>query len=443
MKDSFHTRPFTSWGRISRVCQRVAHPRFRDELPALLAEAGGESVLAVGLLRSYGDTVLNSGGRLLDMTGLDRVISFDAQNGRLCAEAGLSLDAALTLIVPHGWYFATTPGTRFVTLAGAVANDVHGKNHHAVGTFGCAVRRLGLLRSDGTHHVLDRETGGDLFRATIGGLGLTGVITWLEVELTRIVSSRLEVERIAFQNLAQFFALAKASAESHEHTVAWIDCANAGAGFGRGIFQRANWASDGVLAVHPRNFSAVMPVEAPSGMLNKTSVRAFNTLYWRVQRSGPARRLQPYERFFYPLDAIGSWNRLYGHRGFYQYQCVVPIETAEPAMSELLRQIARAGAASFLAVLKTFGPRQSPGLLSFPREGATLALDVPNCGGRTLDLLSRLDRVVAEAGGRLYPAKDGRMPATLFRSGYAQAIAAFGSQIDPACSSEFWRRVSA
>lgn len=443
MSAPYQTLEFTSWGRVKRAPQHVVRPRFRDELPGALAGRDGRSVLAVGLGRSYGDSVLNSEGCLIDMSGLDRVIAFDSETGRLRAEAGMSLDAALALIVPHGWYFATTPGTRFVTLAGAVANDVHGKNHHAAGTFGCSVRRMGLLRSDGQHVELDRQANSDLFRATIAGLGLTGVITWVEVDLTRIPSACLDVERIAFSNVAEFFALADQSAESHEHTVAWVDCASGGKALGRGIFQRANWARGGEFTVESGAPKMAVPIDAPSATLNGLSIRAFNAAYWHLQRSGAARTRQSYSKFFYPLDAIGDWNRLYGRAGFYQYQCVIPPETAEPAVTELLRQISHSGAGSFLAVLKTLGARQSPGLLSFPRAGATLALDFANRGDRTLQLLGRLDDVVAEAGGRLYPAKDGRMPAKLFRSGYAENLSVFETQIDPAFSSEFWRRVSA
>jgi len=351
--------------------------------------------------------------------------------------------AALRIIVPQGWYFATTPGTRFVTLGGAVANDVHGKNHHWAGAFGCSVRRFGLLRSDGVHHEVDGETGGDLFKATIGGLGLTGIITWVEVDLVRVPSGYLTVERIAFANTADFFRLAADSIDGYEHTVAWIDCANAGSATGRGIFQRGNWSAQGGLEPHGAKLKATMPFELPSLTLNTLSVRAFNAFYWRLQKSGAPITNEHYGAFFYPLDSIGNWNRLYGRRGFYQYQCVVPPPTAESAVAELLKMISRAGAGSFLAVLKTLGNRRSPGLLSFPREGATLALDFPNRGAATLNLLARLDSIVSEAGGRLYPAKDGRMSARMFRAGFGSALSKFSSQVDPAVSSDFWRRVAA
>jgi len=441
MTDRFYPSAFTSWGRIHRKTYPAGHPRYRDEIEPLLSTRNARAMLAVGLGRSYGDSVLNDGGCLINMTALDRIISFDPETGVLRAEAGLSLDAALAMIVPHGWYFATTPGTRYVTLGGAIANDVHGKNHHSAGTFGCSVRRLGLLRSDGLEHDLGPESG-DLFAATIAGLGLTGVITWAEVGLVRIPSAFLEVERIPFGNTADFFQLAAEAASTHEHTVAWIDCANGGRSLGRGIFQRGNWLAGVGFSTPPaRNRS--MPVELPSAALNALSVRAFNTFYFRLQKAGPPVAREHFSTFFYPLDAIANWNRLYGRRGFYQYQCVVPPAAAEQAVPELIKQIARAGAGSFLAVLKTLGERPSPGLLSFPLPGATLALDFPNRGASTVDLLARLDSVVLEAGGRLYPAKDGRMSALMFRAGYAAVLPAFVAQVDPAFSSDFWRRVAA
>jgi L-gulonolactone oxidase len=436
----YRNRSFAPWGRIGAQVHPVAAPRYRDEVAAALEAREGQSVLAVGLGRSYGDSVLNPGGCLIDMTGLDRVIVFDREAGVLRAEAGLSIDAALRFLVPAGWFLPTTPGTRFVTLGGAVANDVHGKNHHSAGSLGCSVRRFGLRRSDGNETECSSDD--ELFRATIGGVGLTGIITWVEIGLARIPSAYLDLERAPFEDVGGFFGLAKASSATHEHTVAWFDCARGGEKIGRGIFQRANWAPDGGLEPHPERQLVVVPVDAPSWALNGLTVRAFNSLYWRLQKAGAQRVRAHYASVFYPLDALGQWNRLYGGRGFYQYQCVVPHAGAEAAVLAMLQQIARAGAGSFLAVLKTFGPRVSPGLLSFPREGVTLALDFPNRGQATLDLLAGLDAIVLDAGGRLYPAKDGRMSAKMFQAGYGAALSRFSAQIDPAFSSQFWRRVS-
>jgi FAD/FMN-containing dehydrogenase len=430
---------FLSWGRVERGSQEVVAPAFRDQLQGLLAGAGDRSLLAVGLGRSYGDSCLNGGQRLIDMTRLDRLIALDSTRGIVQAEAGLALGDLLRHIVPRGWFTTTTPGTRHATLGGLVANDVHGKNHHRAGSLGRSVRSLGLLRSDRGQVDLVPDEGG-LFAATIAGLGLTGIITSVELQLAPIRSAYLDVERIAFGHVRDFFRLAEESAGSHEHTVAWIDCAATGSELGRGIFQRANWLDDGDRAPHAESALSV-PFEAPGRVLNSVVIRAFNGLYWRLQKAGKARQRMHYAPFFYPLDKVGHWNRLYGRAGFYQYQCLVPPSAAEAAIEELMRAIAASGAASTLSVLKTLGPSRSPGMLSFAREGATLALDFANRGAPTLALLGRLDDIVRHAGGRLYPAKDGRMPADMFRSGYPEWTR-FAAHVDPRFSSNFWRRVA-
>jgi FAD/FMN-containing dehydrogenase len=341
--------------------------------------------------------------------------------------------------VPQGWFLSTTPGSRFVTLGGAVANDVHGKNHHRAGTFSRSVRRIGLLRSDRGLCEIGPDDPTGLFAATVGGLGLTGIITFIELQLVRIATSQLDVERIPFTSTREFFTLARESTAGHEHTVAWIDCVTKGAP-GRGIFQRANWSAAGPLVAHQDRALAALPMDAPGFALNALTVGLFNALYYRLQAAGARHQVQHYAPFFYPLDSLRQWNRLYGRRGFYQYQCVIPPAAAEPAIEALVQAIVSSGAGSFLAVIKTFGAEPSCGVLSFPREGATLALDFANRGQPTLDLLARLDAIVAEAGGALYPAKDGRMPAQMFRASYPN-VDKFTPYIDPAISSDFWRRV--
>lgn len=438
---AIYTRaPVESWGRVIRNVHEIAQPSFLSEIERLLHARGEGTVLPIGLRRSYGDSNLNSSGRLIDMTGLDRVIAFDAEAGILKAEAGLSLSEALRITVPKGWFFATTPGTRFVTLGGAVANDVHGKNHHAAGSFGNSVRRFGLMRGDGTHLEASSDENAETFSATIGGLGLTGIITWVEVQLVRIPSAYVRTERIAFDSVTDFFSIASQS-EAFEHTVAWIDCATAGRSMGRGIFQRADWSNDGGLVVHSDRNKLAVPIDAPDIMLNRQTVRLFNAAYYRLEKSRERVNTAHYAPFFYPLDAIMSWNRLYGRSGLYQYQCVIPNAAAADAIKELLAQITKAGAGSFLAVLKTLGPIASRGMMSFAREGATLALDMPQRGERTLTLLARLDSVVKESGGRLYPAKDGRMTADIFKAGYPR-LQEFLPYVDPTFCSDFWRRVT-
>ncbi|MDB5582218.1 MAG: FAD-binding oxidoreductase [Bradyrhizobium sp.] len=430
-----------SWGRTPRTAMRVARPSFPDELFPLVKQGAAppHGLLAGGLRRSYGDSCLNDGGALIEMTGLDRFIRFDRTSGLVEAEAGVSLAAILNVAIPAGFFLPVTPGTKFVTLGGAIANDVHGKNHHRAGTFGRWIRSLTLLRSDGSEHIVAAEDTTGLFAATVGGLGLTGVITRAALQLVPIASSDMATETIPFGNLKEFFALSAESDASHDYTVAWIDCLAKGDSLGRGIFTRARHASDGELRAKPPGGPAV-PFDAPGFLLNRLTIAAFNEAYFRL--AGRARQATlSYDPFFYPLDAIGGWNRLYGPRGFFQYQSVVPPGVAAEATAEMLRIIADAGQGSFLAVLKTFGDVVSPGLLSFPMQGTTLALDFANRGGPTLWLLDRLDAIVREAGGRLYPAKDGRLPPAMFRAGYP-ALDRFTPQIDPGMSSTFWRRMA-
>jgi L-gulonolactone oxidase len=427
-----------SWGRVDWRRQYWTRPRFRDELGGLLHDAQWAEKLAIGLRRSYGDSCLNRAGAVIDATSLDRFISFDSTAGRLRAEAGASLSRILSLIVPQGWFLPTTPGTRFVTLGGAVANDVHGKNHHRAGTFGTNVLAIGLQRSDDGRLTLTPDAEPSLFRATLGGLGLTGVIEWVEAQLSRIPSAFLDVEIVPFENLDEFWSLAAESVGPYEHTVAWLDCATRR---GRGVFTRANWAESGSLAPHDDRSFRSIPFNFPGFALNGFSVAAFNELYYGAHKMKRARQTQHYATYFYPLDAILNWNRLYGAHGMLQYQCVIPWGEERIALPALLGEIACSGQASFLAVLKTFGHRPSPGLLSFPRPGTTLALDFPNRGEATLALMGRLDAIVREAKGALYPAKDGRMPPDMFRRSFPQ-WEAFASHKDRALSSDFWRRVS-
>lgn len=397
-------------------------------------------LLAYGNGRSYGDVCLTDVGTLLLTRGLDRFIEFDPRHGVLRCEAGITLGEILALVVPHGWFLASTPGTQLVTVGGAIANDVHGKNHHSVGCFGHHVRALALWRSDGSIIECGPDDASGWFSATIGGLGLTGLIQWVELQLIPIQNPWMWVESQRFANLGDFWSLNRRAEISSPYTVAWIDCLAKGKARGRGLlFAGQHAAAQSVLPVYKASGKRV-PVDPPFSLVNGLSLRAFNELYYR-QPVKPQGSLAHYAPYFYPLDAIQDWNRIYGRQGFYQYQCVIPPEVAEAGTGELLSIIAKRGEGSFLAVLKTFGNRRSLGMLSFPREGATLALDFPNRGEKTLRLLNELDAVVREAGGALYPGKDARMPASLFRSGYPQ-WETFSEYIDPQFSSSFWRRVT-
>lgn len=427
-----------SWGRYPRTEQTVVALSGRARpLPAFSGHA-----LPHGNGRSYGDSCLDPGGTLLHARSLDRFISFDAATGILRCEAGVTLAEIIDHVLPQGWFLQVTPGTRFVTVGGAIANDVHGKNHHHRGTFGHHVRRFELLRSDGSRRECVPEDSDGFFAATVGGLGLTGVVTWAELQLRRVPGRHLETENIRFGTLDEFFALSRESAASHEYSVAWIDCLATGAARGRGHFTRADHAPhllEGRGKEPGKPLS--MPVTPPWSLVNRLTLRPFNTLYyWRQpqRRKRAATHLLP---FFYPLDSIGDWNRMYGRTGFLQYQCVIPPAAAHDGVDALLSEIALSKSGSFLAVLKEFGMQTSPGLLSFPRPGTTLALDFPNSGPAVFALLDRLDRIVDEAGGAVYPAKDARMSAASFQRAFP-AWQQFGKFIDPRFSSGFWRRVT-
>jgi FAD/FMN-containing dehydrogenase len=422
-----------SWGRYPRAHQRIVPLHWRD---ATLPD-GTATLLAYGNGRSYGDVCLNDGGTLLHTAGLDRLIAFDPDSGVLRCEAGVLFSDILAFAVPRGWFVPVTPGTQYITLGGAIANDVHGKNHHGAGTFGEHLRCFELLRSDGSRLLCSPSVNAALYTATVGGLGLTGVVTWAEFTLKRIAGPWMATQTVAFAGLAEFFALSAESEHSHEYTVAWIDCAGAGPTFGRGLFFRANHAAD--TRPLPRRGRLAVPLTPPFPLINRATLHAFNALYFAATRRGEA--LVPYPPYFYPLDAVAGWNRIYGPRGFLQYQCVVPPAQAADAIAELLRTIAASGSGSFLSVLKVFSDRPAAGILSFPRAGTTLALDFPNRGAPTFELLERLDDIVAAAGGAVYPAKDARLRAERFRQ-YFPRWQEMLAHVDPRFSSGFWRRVT-
>ena len=399
-------------------------------------------MLPFGLGRSYGDSCLNDGGVLLLTTSLNHIVAFDDEHGLFRCEAGVSLDEVLKVIVPRGWFLPTTPGTKFVTVGGAIANDIHGKNHHRAGTFGCHVTRFELLRSDGKRLLCSPVENSEWFAATIGGLGLTGLITWAEFKLRRIANAMIDVESVKFANLDQFFKISAESDQHFEYTVSWLDCLAKGTALGRGIFMRGNHAGPEIQNLQPHRSPRLrVPIDFPNFALNHYSIKAFNTLYDARARGPVSRKVMHYDPFFYPLDALKDWNRIYGRRGFFQYQCVVPFTNGHEAMRAVIARIASSGQGSFLAVLKTFGEKESPGMLSFPFQGVTLALDFPNNGPETLALFTELDRIVLAAGGRLYPAKDARMPAHAFQEHYSR-WREFRDYLDPAFSSSFWQRVS-
>ncbi len=431
---------YTSWGRYP--------PSAPDDTQRITARdadlpSQASSMLVYGNGRSYGDSCLNNDGLLLDARGLDRFIAFDPATGVIECEAGVLLADILELVLPQGWFLPVTPGTQFVTVGGAIANDVHGKNHHVAGTFGAHVLAFELLRSNDTRMMCTPETHPEWFAATVGGLGLTGLITRARIALRRVEGPYMDVETLRFDNLDGFFALSAESDTDYEYTVAWVDCTASGDALGRGWFMRANHKP--ALGQEPdpkRSAGLAFPFVAPISLINRATLKPLNTLYYYRKRKTYSRDTQHYQPFFYPLDGTRHWNRAYGPDGFLQYQCVVPRPDARAVVAALLDRIAAANAGSFLSVLKVFGDVESRGLMSFARPGVTLALDFPNRGQLTFDLLDRLDGVVMAAGGAVYPAKDARMGPAAFQQ-YFPNWRRFVDYVDPAFSSDLWRRVTA
>jgi FAD/FMN-containing dehydrogenase len=434
---SFRSQLVEAWGRLDRPLGRVARPSHMADLED--ADILGPR-LAIGAARSYGDVGLSHKAQLIDMTGLDRFIAFDPETLLLRAQAGVTLDQILLAFAPLGYFLPVLPGTRHATLGGAVANDVHGKNHSRAGTFGCHVKALTLLRSDRGAVAVDPQTEPELFAGTVGGLGLTGIILDVTVALQPITSTDLDVETLACDAFDSLCDALLASTDDFEHVAAWIDCTSRGPALGRGILTRANWASGGPLLAHSDRERLAWPTDKLGSLINPLTLGLFNQAFYLKGLLAPRRSRSGYDPVFTPLDAIGHWNRLYGPRGFYQHQAVIPKAAGREPIRTMLGEIATSCEGSFLAVLKTFGSPVSPGLMSFPMEGLTLALDFPNRGEPTLALLSRLDRVVAEAGGRIYPAKDARMSRALFHDGYPN-LSRFQKALDPACLSDFALRM--
>lgn len=427
-----------SWGRRPNVAQQLLSRDWNcDPFP----EISG-SILPYGQGRSYGDSCLNAGGTIITTEHLDRIISFDSFSGILRAEAGLRIKDILEFSVPRGWFVAVSPGTQFVSIGGAIANDIHGKNHHRRGTFGCHVRRISLLRSSGERVECSPTENTDIFFATIAGLGLTGFIEWAEIQLIPIETAAIEMESIQFRNLDEFFVVSSDSSERYEYSVAWVDCLASGSSLGRGIFMRGNHATRETFPGPTKTRKSLplsVPVECPDWLLNRYSVAAFNAAYFHKQRSRSVKSIVPYQPFFYPLDAVAGWNRIYGRRGFYQFQCVVPVDPEARILRQIFERVVASGKASFLAVLKEFGDIRSPGMLSFPRRGSTLCLDFAH-SNEIVKLLRELENMVIESGGALYPAKDALMSPDSFQRSFPN-WQEFQKHIDPKFSSSFWRRV--
>jgi FAD/FMN-containing dehydrogenase len=431
-------RPVASWGRLGAPPHEVIELTDRDRVADQLRQH--HPGIAHGLGRSYGDAALNPDGILWRTAGLDRFMSFDIATGRLVCEAGVVLRDIQRMAIPRGWSLPVVPGTQMVSVGGAIANDVHGKNHHMWGTFGEHVRRLRLARTDGETIDSGPDLKPDWFTATVGGLGLTGLIVEAELQLRPSNGFWLEAETVPFAGLAAFFHLSDESEAAWEHTVSWIDCTSMNRRRNsdvRGLFMRARPTEASGPAWRERRRR--MPLTPPLPLVNKLSLRPFNALYYRLGRRRTGVRTVHAEPFLFPLDSLLEWNRMYGPRGFFQYQSVVPRGSGLEATREMLDAIAASGEGSFLAVLKTFGDRPPAGLLSFPQPGVTLALDFRNARPVPA-LFERLDAIVRAAGGRIYPAKDARMPREMFEATYPN-LSAFRTFRDAGISSAMSRRL--
>lgn len=401
----------SGWGRYPIIDAAVAYPQTaldcKQSLPA------NAQILARGLGRSYGDSSLAE--RLLSTSRLNHFKHFDAQTGVLTCEGGVSLASILDVFVPQGWFLPVTPGTRFVTVGGAIASDVHGKNHHVDGTFCQHIMRFSLLLGNGDIVDVAPEIYPDLFRATCGGMGLTGVILEASLRLKPIQSSNIHETTLKARNLDEVIDAFEAN-QSSTYSVAWIDCLAKGDSLGRSLLMLGEHETDGML-VAPDDKAINIPCDMPASLLNTHSIKAFNALYYHRIRCHGQKRTVPYLPFFYPLDKLNNWNRLYGKQGFTQYQFVLPKE-AKAGLKNILERIADSGKGSFLAVLKAFGPAND-NYLSFPREGYTLALDF-KLERHIFELLDELDAVVLNEGGRIYMTKDVRMSERTFKKSYPQ-----------------------
>jgi FAD/FMN-containing dehydrogenase len=435
-----NSRPkFESWGRYPTFHADLAPLFWTSDFPPKLLPA--TEMLPVGAGRSYGDVCLLDGGTLFPTRGLDKFLHFDRVTGVLRCEAGVTLAEILDFAVVRGFFLPVTPGTKYVTVGGAIANDIHGKNHHVAGTFGRHVLSLELIRSDGSCFVCSPSLNADWFAATVGGLGLTGLIARAEIRLRPIVSRKIQYQSTKFVGIDEFVALSQAGAGT-EYTVAWIDCVATGKNLARGIFVQGEHSTVPETAAASRAPRLTIPIDLPDFALNRISVGLFNTAYYHKQFSKQKSGLIDYEPFFYPLDSVLRWNKIYGKSGLLQFQCVIPWENGlQEGILRILKAITASGLASFLAVIKVFGDMPSPGMLSFPKPGITLALDFPIRREVSFDLLDRLGKITLEHGGRMYPAKDARMTAAEFQAFYPQ-WRDFAPYIDPRFSSAFWKRVT-
>ncbi len=430
--------PLSGWGRYPvQSCELERPERYADLNPCAVNVAA--DMIARGQGRSYGDAALNQTGRVLLTERVNRMLDFDTELGFLRAEAGTTLAEILPVILAHGWFLPVTPGTKFVSLGGCVAADVHGKNHHHDGSFGEHVVSIELILADGRRVLCSPSEKPELFWATVGGMGLTGIIGEVTLKLVPVTSAYMRVKNHVAANLEQLFQILQDPDRDDRYAVAWIDCLATGADMGRGVAMFGHHADaehlpqrlGNPLMANPARGKA-LPFDLPGWVLNHKTIGMFNDFYFRREGGKRQTFLSGYDAYFYPLDSIGQWNRMYGKRGFVQYQCVIPDATAFDGIRELLQELSATRRASFLAVLKRLG-EQGRGMLSFPLAGYTLALDLPLRDDGLFKLLDRLDEIVLRHGGRVYLAKDARLSAESFHAMYPRYDEFIGvkNSVDP------------
>jgi decaprenylphospho-beta-D-ribofuranose 2-oxidase len=421
----------TNWGKYPVIDANFKSFTSIDELQSIVKNS--DQLVARGLGRCYGDSALSQ--NIVSTLKYNRILAFDERTEQVTCESGVSLAEIIEAFVPRGWFLPVTPGTKFVTVGGAIASDVHGKNHHIEGSFSNHVTSIDILLSDGSIATCSKTNNSSLFWATCGGMGLTGIILQATFSLKRIESAYIKQKTIKVSNLDAVMEAFEAS-ESYTYSVAWIDCLARGKSQGRSILTLGEHAilpdlKPGTPPLQlPKKLKLAVPLDFPSFALNSLSVKAFNFLYYHKAPDKSTESIIDYDAFFYPLDNIHHWNRIYGKRGFTQYQFVLPRESSKAGLKEILNRISRSGQGSFLAVLKLFGKQDN--LISFPKEGYTLALDFA-INNKVFPLLDELDKIVLEHGGRLYLTKDVRMNAETFRKSYgnSETFIQLKHQLDP------------
>jgi decaprenylphospho-beta-D-ribofuranose 2-oxidase len=416
------TTDYAGWGRVHKAHGEVARPERASDLARLMDETPAP---AIGMRRSYNDSLLNDGGRAIDMTRMDKILGFDAATGVVEVEAGVQLGELLRLFAPKGWIPAIVPGTGFPTIGGAIAQDIHGKNHHVLGSFGQHVLSVTLLQPGGTRVTASPERNKTLFRATMGGIGQTGVILSAKLQMIATPGTGMRVKETRVGDFDEFIDLLDKS--RFDYNVGWIDGTAKGASLGRGILEEAELTT----GIEARSIPAVtVPIDLPGFALSAPIVRMFNAAYWRKVPARGRTHVMPIAQHVFPLDKLYDWNRLYGKRGFHQFQCVVPVDAA-PVLKDIVGRIAHSGLCSPLAVIKRMGPGRA-GMLSFPMEGYTLAIDFP-ARDKAVHLIHELEAMTIEAGGRLYLGKDALASGDTIKAMYPewQAWAAEAAKADP------------